>query len=84
MPNDHKTKMQPRADSPPGLETDGEGNVIPFAHRTPEDQEKTLAASVKDPQGEAKAPSSMPRAQQGKGGTSHHGDPAGQQGATHR
>jgi hypothetical protein len=39
MPQTHK-KMAPRSDSPPGIELDGEGNVIPFAQRTKEDQDK--------------------------------------------
>ena len=82
MPDNTHDKMKPRAGSPPGLETDGQGNIIPFAQRTKEDREK--AAGVKDPEGEAKNPSAMPRELQGKGGTSHHGDPAGQQGETHR
>jgi hypothetical protein len=84
MPDNHKDKMKPRADSPPGLETDGKGNVIPLAQRTKEDQEKAAAGSLKNPEGEAKNPSAMPREQQSKGGSSHHGDPAGQQGGTHR
>jgi hypothetical protein len=75
--------MQPQPDSPPGLETDGKGNVIPLDQRTAEDQEKAAAASLKDPGGEAKAPSSMPRTLQGEGGSSHHGDPAGKQGGSH-
>jgi hypothetical protein len=83
-PVEQKSKMKPRADSPPGLETDGQGNVIPLAQRTREDQEKAAAAGVKNPEGEAENPSPMPREQQGKGGTSHHGDPAGNQGSTHR
>jgi hypothetical protein len=81
-PVEHKAKMKPQPDAPAGLETDGNGNVIPFAKRTREDQEKA-SGSVKDPEGEAKTPSAMPREQQGKGGTSHHGDPAGQQGGNH-
>jgi hypothetical protein len=84
MPDNHKDKMKPRADSPPGLETDGKGNVIPLDKRTKEDQEKAKGGSVKNPEGDAKAPSSMPRTQQGEGGSSHHGDPAGNQGGTHR
>ena len=82
MTQDHKAKMQPQPDAPPGLETDGKGNVIPLAQRTEEDREK--AAAAKDPDGDARAPASMPKEQQGKGGTSHHGDPAGKQGATRR
>lgn len=82
-PVEHKAKMQPRADTPPGLETDGKGNVIPFAQRTGEDKEKAAAASLKDPEGEAQAPASMPRPQQGQGGTPRQNDPAGHQGGTH-
>lgn len=80
---EHKAKMQPRADAPAGLETDGQGNVIPFDKRTREDKEKAAAASLKDPEGDAKAPSSMPRDQQGQGGTPRQDDPAGNQGGTH-
>ena len=36
----HKPRMAPRADSPPGLEQDGEGNTIPIDQRTKDDQEK--------------------------------------------
>jgi hypothetical protein len=36
----HKARMHPLKDAPPGLEQDGQGNVIPFAQRTKEDQEK--------------------------------------------
>lgn len=39
MPQTHK-KMAPRASAAPGLEQDGEGNVIPLAQRTKEDQDK--------------------------------------------
>lgn len=39
MPQGHK-KMAPRPDAAPGLELDGEGNVIPFEQRTKEDQDK--------------------------------------------
>ena len=42
-----KGKMQPRADAPPGLETDGHGNVIPLAERTPDDQAKAKSAGEK-------------------------------------
>lgn len=43
MPHDgKKAKMAPHSDAPPGMEQDGCGNVIPFAQRTKEDQEKTL------------------------------------------
>lgn len=83
QPVDHKAKMQPQPNAAPGLETDGKGNVIPFAQRTKDDQEKAAAASVKNPEGEAENPATMPRDQQGQGGTPHHKDPAGQQGGTH-
>jgi len=36
----HKPRMAPLADAAPGLEQDGKGNVIPFAERTRDDQEK--------------------------------------------
>jgi len=84
MPDDHKARMQPRADAPPGLETDGEGNVIPFSQRTRDDQQAATSRSVKDPEKEAKAPASMPPEQQGQGGTPRPDDPAGQQGGYHR
>jgi hypothetical protein len=83
MADDHKTKMQPRADAPPGLETDGEGNVIPLDHRTPEDQAKAASRSLKNPEHEAENPAAMPREQQGQGGTPRQNDPAGQQGGHH-
>lgn len=83
MADDRKAKMQPKPDAPPGPETDDQGNVIPFARRTREDQAQP-SRSLKDPEQEAQAPSSMPRAQQGSGGTSRHGDPAGRQGGYHR
>ena len=60
-------KMQPKPGSPPGLETDGKGNVIPLAERTEEDRE-AAGGSVKDPEGDAENPASMPRDQQGQGG----------------
>jgi hypothetical protein len=37
-------KMIPRSDAPPGMEQDGQGNVIPFAQRTKEDQKKTMTS----------------------------------------
>jgi len=83
MADDHKTKMQPRSDAPPGLETDGHGNVIPFEKRTKEDQAKAAGRSVKDPEHQAQTPSPMPRDQQGQGGTPRQDDPAGQQGGYH-
>ena len=36
----HKARMAPLDSAPPGQEQDGRGNVIPFAQRTKEDQEK--------------------------------------------
>ncbi len=61
-----KFKMKPKPGSPPGLETDGHGNVIPLAKRTAEDQEKAMAAGVKNPEQEAQHPAPMPREQQGQ------------------
>jgi hypothetical protein len=83
MPDDHKTKVQPRADAPPGLETDGNADVIPLHRRTPEDQAKAASRSLKDPEHEAENPAPMPRDQQGQGGTPRQDDPAGQQGGNH-
>ena len=83
MSDDHKAKMQPRADAPPGLETDGERNVIPFGQRTRDDQQAVTSRSVKDPEKDAEAPASMPPEQQGQGGTPRPDDPAGQQGGYH-
>ncbi len=77
-----KFKMKPRPGSPPGLETDGHGNVIPLAQRTKEDQEKALAAGEKNPDQEAEHPAAMPRDQQGQGGKAAHHDREGQQGGT--
>jgi hypothetical protein len=77
-------KMRPKPGSPPGLETDGKGNVIPLAERTKDDQEKAKAASsVKNPNGEAQNPSPMQRDQQGQGGKGVDRDPQGQQGGQH-
>jgi len=39
-------------------------------------------SSIKNPENEAETPAPMPKSQQGQGGTSHHSDPAGQQGGT--
>ena len=61
-------KMRPKAGSPPGIELDGHGNVIPLAERTEDDQERARGGSVKNPEGEAENPAPMPRDQQGKGG----------------
>ncbi len=41
-----KAKMQPRHPSPPGLETDGHGKVIPVEKRTAEDREKVARAQA--------------------------------------
>ncbi len=83
MPEDHKARMHPRADAPPGLETDGRGNVIPFDRRTPEDQMRAAERSLKNPEHEAESPAPMPREQQGQGGTPRQDDPAGRQGGQH-
>jgi hypothetical protein len=61
----HKAKMKPRAEAPAGLETDGQGNVIPLFQRTPEDQAKAVGQgledhSVKNPEHEAETPAPMP------------------------
>jgi hypothetical protein len=48
---DHRSKMAPTKDAPPGLETDGKGNVIPFEKRTKDDQEKVMgniAANIRE------------------------------------
>jgi hypothetical protein len=86
----HHFKMKPQPGSPPGLETDGKGNIIPFAQRTEDDQAKAKAAargkdgaSVKDPEQELEHPAAMPRSQQGQGGKKRDNDPSGQQGGTH-
>ncbi|HXP08099.1 MAG TPA: hypothetical protein VN828_06360 [Acidobacteriaceae bacterium] len=42
MTDHHRAKMAPLKDTPPGLETDGKGNVIPFEKRTKDDQEKVM------------------------------------------
>jgi hypothetical protein len=44
-----KAKMAPRHDAPPGLEQDGQGNTIPLAQRTEEDQQKARAAAQHKP-----------------------------------
>lgn len=94
MTGDHPTKMMhPSCEAPPGLETDGKGNAIPFAERTADNQEKAQnalrdrmhsAGSVKDPENEAAAPGAMPPSQQGQG-PEHKPihDLEGQQGGTH-
>lgn len=40
-----KARMAPLAGSPPGLEQDGRGNVIPLPQRTKDDQEKAQEKS---------------------------------------
>jgi len=80
-----KFKMKPQPGSPPGLETDGKGNIIPLAQRTEDDQAKARAAgedevSMKDPEQEAEHPAPMPKSQQGQGGKKRDTDPAGRQG----
>ena len=82
MTKNHKAKMAPHADSAPGLETDGQGHVIPLAHRTREDQVKASGGSVKNPEREAENPAPMPHDQQGQGGKAPHHDPEGRQGST--
>jgi hypothetical protein len=76
-------KMRPKPGSPPGIELDGKGNVIPLSERTEDDREAAMAGptagSVKDPEDEAETPSPMPRDLQGKGGKPDR-DPEGQQG----
>ncbi len=58
--DDHKAKMKPRHDSPPGLETDGQANIIPLEQRTPDDQEKSIAGLQDAMHGEGK-PGSTPK-----------------------
>jgi hypothetical protein len=43
MPAQHKAKMAPLHQAPPGLEQDSKGHVIPLAQRTKDDQEKALS-----------------------------------------
>ena len=87
-PVEHKAKMQPRAEAPPGLETDGKGNVIPLDQRLPEDQAKAVGQgladqSVKNPDHEAENPASMPQgARRGSPLREANDDSAGQQGGT--
>jgi hypothetical protein len=40
-----RARMAPLAGSPPGLEQDGRGNVIPLPQRTKDDQEKAQGKS---------------------------------------
>jgi hypothetical protein len=44
----NRFKMKPRPGAPPGLETDGHGNVIPLAKRIAEDRAKAKAAGEKE------------------------------------
>lgn len=69
-PIEHKAKMKPRAEAPAGLETDGQGNVIPLEQRLPEDQAKAVGQrltdqSVTNPDHEAENPAPMPEAARG-------------------
>ena len=87
-PIEHRARMKPRAEAPEGLETDGEGNVIPLDDRLPEDQAKAVGQgledhSVKNPDGEAENPASMPDgAKRGSLLRPLNDDPAGQQAGT--
>jgi hypothetical protein len=87
-PIEHRAKMQPRAGAPAGLETDGQGNVIPLDERLPEDQAKAVGQgledqSVKNPDHEAENPASMPDgARRGSPSRPVNDDPAGQQAGT--
>ena len=80
-------KMRPKPGSPPGIELDGKGNVIPLAERTEDDREAAMAGptggSVKNPEDEAEIPAPMPRDLQGRGGKPDR-DPEGQQGKPRR
>jgi hypothetical protein len=44
MTDQHRAKMAPLKEAPAGLETDGQGNVIPFDQRTKDDQDKVRHA----------------------------------------
>jgi hypothetical protein len=82
-------KMRTQAGSPPGIELDGEGNVIPLAERTAEDRAAAIAAgerdsSIKNPEQELEHPAPMPHDQQGQGGKKEDRDPEGQQGGYHK
>ena len=49
MTEKHRAKMAPLKDAPAGIETDGQGNIIPFEKRTKDDREKvmdTIAAKL--------------------------------------
>jgi hypothetical protein len=97
-PIEHRAKMQPRAEAPEGLETDGEGNVIPLDERLPEDQARAVGQGledkrledkrqedhgVKNPDHEAENPASMPDgARRGSPLRPVNDDPAGQQAGT--
>ena len=81
-------KMRPNKGTPPGIEMDGHGHVIPLAERTKEDRDAARAAgekdgSIKNPEHEAENPAPMPRELQGKGGRGKDHDPEGQQGGRH-
>ncbi len=53
MPASH-ARMAPRHDAPPGLETDGHGNVIPLGQRTREDRDKAIAGKQGGAHGDKK------------------------------
>jgi len=92
MTKEHKPKMAPQKDAPPGLEQDSLGNPIPFEERTEDDKEKVIenlagkmhgGASIKNPEGEAENPAPMPKAdQRPSSGKPYPHDPEGQQGST--
>jgi hypothetical protein len=44
MTEQHRAKMAPLKEAPAGLETDGQGNIIPFEQRTKDDREKVMHA----------------------------------------
>jgi hypothetical protein len=82
-PIEHRAKMQPRAEAPEGLETDGQGNVIPLDQRLPEDQAKAVGQGLKNPDHEAENPAPMPQGtRRGSPVRPANDDPAGQQGGT--
>ena len=49
---EHRAKMAPLKTAPAGLETDGQGNIIPFEERTKDDQEKVTRAIAQKLHGE--------------------------------
>jgi hypothetical protein len=44
MTEKHRAKMASLKDAPAGIETDGQGNIIPFEKRTKDDREKVMDA----------------------------------------